>query len=1000
MKGNNVSRPSNRKKLAKPLQLEQLEHRQLLAADLVSVSPTADSDFNNPAADIVLTFDEAVSVGAGNITLSSGDVTLETIDVTDAAKVSIAGGVVTINPANDLPFQSGITVTVDEGAINFQSVALFSEGFEDVEMLPFESPSEGGGDGTDWSEEIPEGWERDNTDTPDGGPIEFFGMVIQDKESWIATAGDQARSTFTKGTGNVVVADGDEYDDGAASIGPDQMNVFLTTPEISLDGVAENAAVLEFDSSFRPEVDQTALVDVSFDGGATWNNLLSINEDNIDGGRSSLARANIRERLPLSNPANAEALIRFGYVNAGNNWWWAFDNVAVEVPGEGESFAGTSWDFETSPDFEPDSGAIGATLDGNLSITFAQDVVVTPGLGDLTIYRAADDSVFEVIPMASDRVNASGQTVTIDPVSDLEPETEYYVTVDNFTIWDTEDVNVAGITLFSEDFEGLPLQDSGLVGGLDIDDYVIVMSGKLEVTEAGVYTFGGNSDDGQLLAIDVAQDGFDVLDDEIFYDNTTHGTQVRLSTCGSDDQSCVEDGGEGIELAEGEYEFEYWYFERSGGSSGEFFYGQGDLLEFDADEFVLVGDDSKGIGIAGDGVLITTYVSALEDPTLDVISDLERAALLVEGQIARAEGFPAEEVVELADVWNTGGTGRFSVNNPLPGFEPPEPEFDWSASPPEGWEKDTEFLNAERPGGPEEYLGWTFFNKDFWIAEQGDQSRSSFTNGKNVVALVDPDAYDDFVDIDSDTGDNATECVPIEPENRTAGGECGYFSTGLSTAPINVNGLAENTATLSFDSSWRDETTQSAQASVEYFDGDGNSMGELELFRWESINTDDNYKAAALNETLDFALENPEDAASIVVTFTMPYAQNDWWWAIDNVRVTSPFSGNPLPGVEAGIWSFTTGTGGSGVTGDINGDDVVDFSDFIILSTNFNQEVPPGTLGDFNNNGTVDFADFIVLSTNYNPAGPEAAAPAAESVDLVFASADDDDDDDEASLLG
>ncbi len=46
-------------------------------------------------------------------------------------------------------------------------------------------------------------------------------------------------------------------------------------------------------------------------------------------------------------------------------------------------------------------------------------------------------------------------------------------------------------------------------------------------------------------------------------------------------------------------------------------------------------------------------------------------------------------------------------------------------------------------------------NKDLWILEQGGQSRDMFTKGTGVVALVDPDAYDDFVNIDVTGGDGA-----------------------------------------------------------------------------------------------------------------------------------------------------------------------------------------------------------------------------------------------------
>ncbi len=1001
-------RVSKKNRNNRALLSESLESRNLLAADLVSMSPGADDTFVDPSTDIVLTYDEDVSVGSGNIAIQANGTTIETIDVSDASKVTISGNTVTINPDANFPADSAVTVAIDAGAIGFQTVAIYTEGFEDVELLPYESDSETPTeDGNDWSEEIPEGWERDNTDTPDVSPVEFFGMVIHNKDSWISTAGDQARSTFTKGTGNVVVADGDEYDDGDG-VADNSINVFLTTPPISLDGIAANTATLEFDSSFRPEVDQTALVDVSYDNGVTWTNLLSLDEDNVEGGRSSLDRANTRERLPLNNPADAEALVRFGYVDSDNNWWWAFDNVAVEIPGEGEFSPAIEWNFSTALDLSPAQNAADVAVDANLSVTFGQDVVLTPGLGNVDIHRA-DGSLFESIPVSSSRVTANGAVVTIDPTNNLEPNTEYSVTIDDFSIWDTSDANSSGITLFSEDFEDLTLADSGLVGGLDINNYVVVFEGVLDVTEAGVYTFGGNSDDGQLLSIDLNQNGLDLISDEVIFDDSTHGPEDRLSTCLSFDESatsCVGEGDEGFDLAVGEYAFEFWYFENSGGSGGELFYAKGTHEEFSADDFVLVGDDSQGIGIVGDGVTATTYASAVLDASIDTITDLERAELLIDGVIQQLEGFPATETLATADVWNTGGRGRFGDDNPVPGFEAPEPDPDWSPLPPEGWTRDTSFLDENRPGGPPEYLGWNFLSREFWELEQGDQGRSEFTLGENIVAVVDPDAYDDFIGINSDSGDNDTECAPLDPEDRTAGGDCGYFTGGLSTPAFNLAGLDANSASLSFDSSWRDETTQSAEIVVEFFDAAGDSISSRQLLRWESIANDDNFKAGApglpgINETITLPLENPANAASAVVTFTMPYAQNDWWWAIDNIRLTSPFSGNPIDGIDDGQWTFSTGeASGQTLVGDIDGDGAVAFADFLILSSEFGQDVDPaGSGSDIDGNGNVGFSDFLLLSQNFGATLPAAtSATAATTTDLALASLESDDEDEDEVL--
>ena len=45
----------------------------------------------------------------------------------------------------------------------------------------------------------------------------------------------------------------------------------------------QNSLQVEFDSSFRPEEAQTVLVDVTYDGGTTWQNLLTYTTDNTGG---------------------------------------------------------------------------------------------------------------------------------------------------------------------------------------------------------------------------------------------------------------------------------------------------------------------------------------------------------------------------------------------------------------------------------------------------------------------------------------------------------------------------------------------------------------------------------------------------------------------------------------------------------------------------------------------------------------------------------------------
>jgi len=232
---------------------------------------------------------------------------------------------------------------------------LLFEDFDSLPLIEAVSDSEILDFGEVWTDVPPDGWVRDNADTPlpdiddfTIGPDEFFGFTFVDREWWVTTSEDQDRSQFALGDGTIMVADADEYDDQPKLEGrslnengnvgvPGAMNVFITTPTISLAGFDPASAKLSFDSSFRPYDLMTGLVDVSFDQGTTWNNLLTLDLDAFGGANSSLERVSETVELNLgASQGAAEALIRFALVDAGNDWWWALDNIQVTAdPGGG-----------------------------------------------------------------------------------------------------------------------------------------------------------------------------------------------------------------------------------------------------------------------------------------------------------------------------------------------------------------------------------------------------------------------------------------------------------------------------------------------------------------------------------------------------------------------------------------------------------------------------------------------------------------------------------------
>ena len=192
----------------------------------------------------------------------------------------------------------------------------------------------------------------------------------------------------------------------------------------------------------------------------------------------------------------------------------------------------------------------------------------------------------------------------------------------------------------------------------------------------------------------------------------------------------------------------------------------------------------------------------------------------------------------------------------------------WTDTPPEGWivdESGIPGISMDATDGITEWAGWAFADKAWWIEAAGDQDRSLFELGSGIVAVADPDEWDD--------GERLPIPIAVDP-----------YDTWLTTPAIKIAGVEAGTLELKFDSSWRpefdDNLHQTANITAS-FDG-----GEpVVVMLWESDEASANYKPYATNETVIVKLDNPEGAKKVVLTFGLFDAGNDWWWAIDNVEV-------------------------------------------------------------------------------------------------------------------
>lgn len=177
----------------------------------------------------------------------------------------------------------------------------------------------------------------------------------------------------------------------------------------------------------------------------------------------------------------------------------------------------------------------------------------------------------------------------------------------------------------------------------------------------------------------------------------------------------------------------------------------------------------------------------------------------------------------------------------------------WTHTPPPGWTLDNSLMVGE---GVTEWDGWSFATLEFWDAADG-QARADFTRADNIVAVADPDEWHD-----------------IDGSNRV-------FDTTLVSPAVLV--APDTELVVSFDSHYRPEGYQQAYVYVAF---DGGAAEEV--FTYDPFETSDD--GSTRNQRIQIAAPVPKvsgkaEAVSAQVSWRLGNAVNNWYWAIDNVRL-------------------------------------------------------------------------------------------------------------------
>ena len=158
----------------------------------------------------------------------------------------------------------------------------------------------------------------------------------------------------------------------------------------------------------------------------------------------------------------------------------------------------------------PADNATGVAIDANIVLTFSENVNVESG--NITIHKTSDDSTVETFDVAGSKVTGDGSTeITINPGTDFENNTQYYVLIPSTAFDDVDSGSYAGIssttTLSFTSINSIPTLTSSVPADDAIDverDANIVLNFSENVdAESGNITIKKTSDDSTVETIDV-----------------------------------------------------------------------------------------------------------------------------------------------------------------------------------------------------------------------------------------------------------------------------------------------------------------------------------------------------------------------------------------------------------------------------------------------------------------------------------------------------------------
>ncbi|MEG4838228.1 Ig-like domain-containing protein, partial [Microcoleus sp. B9-D4] len=411
-------------------------------------------------ANLVVTLNEAVKKGTGNIVIKKTDGTVvETINVT-SPNVTVSGSNVTINPLADLAPGTGYYVEIGAGAIK----DLAGNNYAGTTGATAWNFNTAGVLASPVQFDLTSVFDRDVIINRTGGVTDSTQNGLSTLNQTLLT---QSFATFKAGANGNGLPDNGFFATNAyhpdVQLGYNNTNNGNNAKVLTANGTSFNFAVTPNQYSeihlLATSTNGIAGMQVTFNysdsttgtGTATvpdWFNEITETSssyyliDGMDGSNDTTGTVYTDVNDPAIfgfkfNPDPAKTLqsitVSKTSGTTANNWLGVFGATGV-----------LDTTAPTAATFTPADNATTVAVAANLVVTLSE--AVQKGTGNIVIKKSSDNSVVETINVTSTNVTVTGSNVSINPTADLVDGTGYYVEIASGAIKDLAGNSYAGTT--------------------------------------------------------------------------------------------------------------------------------------------------------------------------------------------------------------------------------------------------------------------------------------------------------------------------------------------------------------------------------------------------------------------------------------------------------------------------------------------------------------------------------------------------------------------------